>query len=703
MKSTYFHSRFPIGKALLCSIVILVFTTQAAAQSSQSATFVTFTYPLLGNTHIAADLNGDGRLDLAGSGLNSAAVMLNNGDGTFQAKVQYPVAGHTQDVAAGDFNSDGRMDLVVTINTQQISLSLLLGNGNGTFNAAINFPNTSGFDSPDVVATDLNNDSKLDIVLLHSIACFTAPCFAAEVITVMLGNGDGTFQTSEHAAPQHMHAMADGDFNRDGIKDLAIGSENTKLHILLGVGDGTFVRQPEMTLIPGGDPVSASNDVDVADFNRDTIQDLVVALGNGRGNVVLLGNGDGTFRESDRITENAVNAPYKLAVADFNLDGSQDIARAMGTGDSGLMEIANGNGDGTFQAPVRYLVPPPVSSLGGVFIIASDFNGDTKPDVALLVSGASAFLNVLINTTGGGTATPTAQPGNNTGFRSPTANAVDSGGDGNGFESNPANAHADDSANATDNNSGSGTGTSCTSSSKDKHRFFNYGFSIPSGATIGGIEVRLDARADSTSSSPKMCVQLSWDGGTTWTAAKSTGTLGTSMNTFTLGNTTDTWGRTWSPANFVDANFRVRVIDVSSSTSRDFFLDWIAVRVTYNGGGPTPTSPPASPTPTLPAASATPTSSLATATPTRTTTPASDTVAIQVAEYTGWRDELHVEATSTSASATLQVFVTSTNQLIGTLRNDGGGRYSGTFSWSTNPQNITVRSNLGGSASRNVT
>ena len=92
MKSTYFHSRFPIGKALLCSIVILVFTTQAAAQSSQSATFVTFTYPLLGNTHIAADLNGDGRLDLAGSGLNSAAVMLNNGDGTFQAKVQYPVA-----------------------------------------------------------------------------------------------------------------------------------------------------------------------------------------------------------------------------------------------------------------------------------------------------------------------------------------------------------------------------------------------------------------------------------------------------------------------------------------------------------------------------------------------------------------------------------------------------------------------------------
>src|SRR3712207_9160697 len=71
-----------------------------------------------------------------------------------------------------------------------------------TLNAAVHFPNTSGFDSPDVVATDLNNDGKLDVVILHSIACFTAPCVAAEVITVMLGNGDGTFQSRELPAPQ---------------------------------------------------------------------------------------------------------------------------------------------------------------------------------------------------------------------------------------------------------------------------------------------------------------------------------------------------------------------------------------------------------------------------------------------------------------------------------------------------------------------
>jgi beta-propeller repeat-containing protein len=171
--------------------------------------------------------------------------------------------------------------------------------------------------------------------------------------------------------------------------------------------------------------------------------------------------------------------------------------------------------------------------------------------------------------------------GGDTGLRSPAANAVNSGGDGNGFESSPANAHADDAMRAVDNNSGTGSSTSCTSTSKDKHQFSNYGFTFPAGVAIRGIEVRLDARADSTSSSPKMCVQVSWDGGTTWTSAKSTPTLGTSMGTFTLGSATDTWGRSWTTGHFTDVNFRVRVINVSSSTSRDFSLDWIAVRVHY--------------------------------------------------------------------------------------------------------------------------
>jgi len=173
-----------------------------------------------------------------------------------------------------------------------------------------------------------------------------------------------------------------------------------------------------------------------------------------------------------------------------------------------------------------------------------------------------------------------------TGFKDPSANAADSGGDGNGYDSNPTRAYSNNASFAVDNNSGNGTGTNCTGADKDKHRFYNYGFTVSSGATINGIQVQLDAKADSTNGNPTMCVQLSWDGGTTWTTAKSTSTLTTSEVSYTLGGTADTWGRTWSSSDFSNANFRVRVIDVSSDTNRDFSLDWVTVNVHFNGGTP---------------------------------------------------------------------------------------------------------------------
>jgi hypothetical protein len=127
------------------------------------------------------------------------------------------------------------------------------------------------------------------------------------------------------------------------------------------------------------------------------------------------------------------------------------------------------------------------------------------------------------------------------------------------------------------------------------------------------------------------------------------------------------------------------------------------VTQTLTSAPATATSVPASPTATR-TSTATQPSAIPSPTPTRTPTPvASDTVSIQRAEYSAGSDELRVEATGSNASATLSVYVTSTNTLIGTLRNEGGGRYRGDFSWPTNPQNITVRSSLGGSASRNVT
>ena len=169
----------------------------------------------------------------------------------------------------------------------------------------------------------------------------------------------------------------------------------------------------------------------------------------------------------------------------------------------------------------------------------------------------------------------------NTGFLSPSQNAAQTGGDGNGYEVSAANAYADDGLFAVDNNSGTGTSTSCTNSGKDKHRFSNYNIVLPNGAAVTGIQVQLHTKADSTSGSPKLCVQLSWDGGITWTSAKSTATLATTEAAYLLGGPTDTWGHTWTPSQLGNTTFIVRVIDVSSSTSRDFSLDWVSVQVIY--------------------------------------------------------------------------------------------------------------------------
>ncbi|RPH60198.1 MAG: hypothetical protein EHM89_09330 [Acidobacteria bacterium] len=172
----------------------------------------------------------------------------------------------------------------------------------------------------------------------------------------------------------------------------------------------------------------------------------------------------------------------------------------------------------------------------------------------------------------------------NTGLLGPTANApvTSSAGDRNGFETSPTSAYADDGVFARDNNSGSSSSsTSCTSSNKDKHLFYNYNLSIPSGSVIRGIEVRLDGKVESTSSSPKFCVQLSWNGGSSWTTAKTTPRLSTNEASYVLGSLSDLWGRNWTTGNFGNSSFRVRVISVASSTSRDFSLDWVAVRVTH--------------------------------------------------------------------------------------------------------------------------
>lgn len=380
---------------------VLLAAGLANAASATAQTFAKTTHTGLFHP-VAADLNGDGRPDIAGTALPGtvAAVMLNNGSGGFGPATSYPAGGNTMSMAGGDLNGDGRIDLVVTINQADIGLSLLMGNGNGTFQAPVTLPNTAGADAPSVVVTDLNNDGRNDIAIAHNSSCYTV-CANSLVMSVLMGRGDGTFDPARvFEVGRGMNRIAVGDFNRDGVKDLAVSAGGGKLYRLLGIGDGTFTQLDTILLAPEPNFVEVS-DVDVADFNRDGIEDLAAALSTDSSRIaVLIGIGDGNFQTPLIMQDSNLNVPQTIAVADYNGDGFLDLAYGFANGNQGLFAIRNGNGNGTFQAQRMYEVPPNQSSIGTVGMLTAQFNADTKPDLALAIGGAFPAHWVLLNTTG---------------------------------------------------------------------------------------------------------------------------------------------------------------------------------------------------------------------------------------------------------------------------------------------------------------
>ncbi|MFL6334489.1 MAG: FG-GAP-like repeat-containing protein [Pyrinomonadaceae bacterium] len=372
----------------------------AAGAAAQTASFAGRDYPIIGNTHVAADFNGDGRPDLAGAGSN-VRVALNAGDGSFRPFVEYPAGGFTQDVAAGDLNGDGRLDLVVTNDSPQTALSVLLGNGDGTFSAAVSYPNDTGFDSPSIALGDFDGDGRLDAAVAHQVSCFNAGCVVGDSLSFWRGVGDGSFQ-----APQQLRVgsaparVAAADLNNDGNLDLAVAGGAGSVFVLLGAGDGTFRQVPDLTVVPGTD----NTDLAVGEFNGDAIPDLAVAADADHRTVVVLGNGDGTFRPSASVSDALLERPGELTVADLNGDGAQDVLLGMAncctTNGDGMLGVLYGTGVGTFQPVTRYLVPGFVVARGGGALVASDFNGDGRQDVTLQVRGNSPGTTVLVNTTG---------------------------------------------------------------------------------------------------------------------------------------------------------------------------------------------------------------------------------------------------------------------------------------------------------------
>jgi len=389
----------------------------------------------------SGDFNGDGKLDLAVTNAqdNTVSVLLGNGDGTFKTQVVYATVSSPQSLIIADFNADGKLDLAVGGS----GVSVLLGNGDGTFQKQLVSPGSSPLAAADfnldgkldlfaggsvllgngdgtfalqttsyptgvaAAAVDLNGDGKPDLVIAQ-----TTGAYSAADASVLIGNGDGTFQGSfaipgisagfmQYAEPPYPAAILVTDVNGDGKFDLVVAGSTCALFscstpgtvsILLGFGDGTFVGGVE----PWGWQLIS------ADFNGDGKPDIAVEyIPDPDFNTldVYVGNGDGTFSYGASTSlypscgYSTFLCPGPFAAGDFNGDGKADIAIAITCCSSASYAVVVfiGNGDGTFQNPIFY---PLISQPANVAV--GDFNGDGKPDIVVFNPGANT-VSVLLN------------------------------------------------------------------------------------------------------------------------------------------------------------------------------------------------------------------------------------------------------------------------------------------------------------------
>jgi len=270
-------------------------------------------------------------------------------------------------IVAADFNLDGIQDLAVSdSNDGQILLAILLGNGDGTFRATSVSP-TVGLYPDSIAVGDFNSDGIPDLAVTS---------VDQNIVTILLGNGDGTFSSNvpnlnTGSTPQ---SVAVGDFNGDGIPDLAVVNSDSVL-IFIGNGNGTF--SPTAT-----SPSTGTGPIDVAvgDFNSDGKFDLAVTNGVSGTVTILLGNGDGTFQEM-RPSPTTGGSPDGLAIADFNGDGIADIAVANYSGELNgkAVVVLLGVGDGTFLTATPYGAP----GLNFHSVAVGDLNGDGVADLAV--------------------------------------------------------------------------------------------------------------------------------------------------------------------------------------------------------------------------------------------------------------------------------------------------------------------------------
>jgi hypothetical protein len=334
-----------------------------------------------------ADFNRDGKLDVVSANqvTNNVSILLGNGDGTFQTAKTYPAGIAPYAVAIGDFNRDGFLDLAVSnAGDKEASsgISVLLGNGDGTFQPAQHY--RAGVRPTELGIGDFNRDGYPDLVV---------GSWSDNKIRVLMGNGPGGFgPPREFDVAMTTSSVQVGDFNRDGKLDLAVANNGSDtVFVLLGKGDGTFeAARPYRTDVARRDPnVSpwwGAYSVIVADLNGDGNLDLAVTNFSGSNVGVLLGKGDGTF--SAPKTYHVGEGPFTIAISDFNGDGYQDLATG---NNSNTVSVLLGKGDGAFQTSEQY---PAGNSPASV--AAGDFNGDGRLDLVAANRGTNT-VSVLLN------------------------------------------------------------------------------------------------------------------------------------------------------------------------------------------------------------------------------------------------------------------------------------------------------------------
>jgi hypothetical protein len=327
---------------------------------------------------VVNDFNGDGYQDLAILTYNTGLVIfLGNASGGFTpaAGGPYSVGSNPYSIVAADFNGDGIPDLAIT-SFGNSNVIVLLGNGDGTFTPASGSPFGVGSYPEGLAVGDFNGDGIADLAIAAT---------GGYQVTVLLGNGTGGFTAASGSpiAVNYPTAVAVADFNGDGKADIAVAdAQDNVVAVFLGNGQGGFTSAGNPT--PVGDFPWA---MVTADFNGDGKADLAVINYLGSNVTVLLGNGTGGFAQSTGSPFAVGTHPASIAAGDFNGDGHPDLAiDFLGYNSLAGVAILLGNGSGGFTSPAYSPLEPPV---GAYTVAVGQFNGDGHTDLA--VGGYNSF------------------------------------------------------------------------------------------------------------------------------------------------------------------------------------------------------------------------------------------------------------------------------------------------------------------------